>query len=244
MKRIFAAVLLLLLAAPAWGQDFEKAMEAYDRGDYAAALEELRVLAEQGHVLAQRKLGIIYATSFGVPRNFAEAVKWYRKAADQGNADAQLMLGVRYEHGDGVPRDHAQAVKWYRKAAEQGHAEAQTHLGAKYAAGQGVSQDLREAAMWYAKAADQGYARAQALLAFMYVEGQAVPKDYVLAYKWLNLAAFEFRTIDPVMYRKLTIMFRDMIETVMTPDQIAEAQRLVREWKPKKEPPVSEAASQ
>ena len=34
MKRIFAAMLLLLLAAPAWGQDFEKGLESYERRDY------------------------------------------------------------------------------------------------------------------------------------------------------------------------------------------------------------------
>ncbi len=34
MKRILAALLLLTLAAPAWGQDLEKGFQAYERGDY------------------------------------------------------------------------------------------------------------------------------------------------------------------------------------------------------------------
>ena len=52
MKRILTALLLLTLAAPAWRQDYEKGMAAYDRGDYATALREFRPLAEQGHVSA------------------------------------------------------------------------------------------------------------------------------------------------------------------------------------------------
>ncbi len=38
MKRILAALLLLTLAAPAWGQDFEKGLEAYDQRDNATAI--------------------------------------------------------------------------------------------------------------------------------------------------------------------------------------------------------------
>ncbi len=33
MKRILAALLLLTLAAPAWAQDFEKALEAFEQRD-------------------------------------------------------------------------------------------------------------------------------------------------------------------------------------------------------------------
>ncbi len=36
MKRVTAfAVLLVVLAAPVWGQDFNKGLAAYERGDYA-----------------------------------------------------------------------------------------------------------------------------------------------------------------------------------------------------------------
>ena len=46
MNRILAALLLLTLAAPASGQDFEKGSQAYERGDYATALSEWHPLAE------------------------------------------------------------------------------------------------------------------------------------------------------------------------------------------------------
>ena len=93
--------------------------------------------------------------------------------------------------------------------------------------GKVVPQDDAEAVRWYRLAADQGMAIAQAKLGIMYLYGKGVPQDYVTAHMWFNIAAS--RGEENV--RKL----RDIVVDIMTPDQIAEAQRLAREWKPKKE---------
>ena len=61
MKRILAALLLLTLAAPAWGQDLEKGLRAYEQRDYATALREFRPLDEQGGAITQYFLGLMYA---------------------------------------------------------------------------------------------------------------------------------------------------------------------------------------
>ncbi len=100
MKRVTAfAVLLVVLAAPAWA-DFSDGVAAYDRGDYATAFSEWKPLAEQGNAGAQFNLGVMYYKGRGVPQDYAEAVKWYRKAAEQGNAGAQFNLGhVRQRPG-------------------------------------------------------------------------------------------------------------------------------------------------
>ncbi len=103
MKRILAALLLLTLAAPAWGQDYEKGMQAYERGDYATALHDWRPLAERGYAMGQAILGVIYGNGQGVSQDYSEAVKWFRKAAEQGYAGAQNNLGVMYANGQGVP---------------------------------------------------------------------------------------------------------------------------------------------
>ena len=54
-----AVVLVLALALPATvlAADFQAGLEAYKRGDYATALEELRPLAEQSDAGAQYTLG-------------------------------------------------------------------------------------------------------------------------------------------------------------------------------------------
>ena len=58
----------------------------------------------------------------------------------------------------------------------------------------------------------------------MYDQGQGVPQDYIQAHMWFNLAGASGDADG--------IKERDAIAGKMTPDQIAEAQRLAREWKP------------
>ncbi len=140
MRYFLAAIFLyLMLATPTWASS-EEARAAYERGDYATALQLSRLLAEQGSADGQVFLGVMYEYGQGVPKDLSEAVAWYRKAAEQGNASGQVSLGVMYLSGQGVSKDAAEkdaaeAVKWFRKAAEQGHARGQINLGEMYATG-------------------------------------------------------------------------------------------------------------
>jgi TPR repeat protein len=134
-----------------------------------------------------------------------------------------------YRKGQGVVQDYAQAAAWYGKAADQGSADAQVYLGGMYEPGQGVVQDYAQAAAWYRKAAAQGSAGvsldAQLSLGKLYANGQGVKQDYVQAYMWFNLAAAKANWARDK---------RDSLAAKLTPDQIEEAQRLAREWKPTK----------
>jgi hypothetical protein len=135
-------VFLLLALAPAYGQDFQKGMEAANSGDYATALKELRPLAEQGHADAQSNLGYMYANGQGVPQDYVEAARWYRLAAEQGEAWAQYSLGNMYNNGEGVAQNYAEAARWYRLAAEQGDDES---LAKAQAAEQAAAEQLAAA---------------------------------------------------------------------------------------------------
>jgi len=159
--------------------------------------------------------------------DYAEAVRWWRKAADAGNADAQYNLGLAYLNEE-VGDDYGEPVLWFRKAAEQGHAEALFTLGWMYDSCFGVPRDYAEAVRWYRKAADQGFAGAQHNLGRMYYNGFGVPQDYVQAYMWASLAASVSTEDD----RKKYSSARDAIAARMTPGQVADAQRLTREWRP------------
>ena len=64
--------------------DLKAGWEAYERGDYEAALKELRPLAQEGDPAAQTNLGMMYDFGFGVPQDDKEAVRWYRLAAAAG----------------------------------------------------------------------------------------------------------------------------------------------------------------
>ena len=115
---VVAAALLVTLAAPAWA-GLREGWAAYDRGDYATAMQELRPVAEQGDAYAQSLLGTMYYDGEGVPQDYALAVEWYRKAAEQGQPFAAYNLGNLYFFGEGVPQDLVHAFIWYDRAASQ-----------------------------------------------------------------------------------------------------------------------------
>jgi TPR repeat protein len=166
--------------------------------------------------------------------DFHTAYRVYKPLAEQGNARAQFNIGMMYESGRGVPQNYAEMMKWYRKAAEQGHALAQFNLGLQYSKGQGVQRDYAEGVKWYRKAADQGDVDAMGNLGYMYLNGLGVPRDNVLAHMWSNLATMQFPASEQ-RKRQIAEGNMDIAASKMTPAQIAEAQKLAREWKPKKE---------
>ena len=104
--------------------------------------------------------------------------------------------------------------------------------GTRYDNGRGVPQDDAEAARWYRLAADQGHADAQFNLGLGYATGKGVPQDYVESHMWFNLSAAQSSGDD----RDKSVKGRDSVAELMTNEQIAEAQRRAREWKPTPEP--------
>lgn len=121
-------------------------------------------------------------------------------------------------------QDFTNYMRALRSDAERGDANDQLALGIEYADGLRVPQDYAEAVLWYRRAADQGYLPAQVLLGDTYATGRGVKQDYVQAHMWYNLAAAQGD--------RLAVQVRDDLAKRMTPDQIAEAQKLAREWKP------------
>ena len=116
-----------------------------------------------------------------------------------------------------------------RESGSPGACEAQLHLGWLYddLGGVGVLRDYTMARQWYEKAAEQGNAEAQFNLGTLYRFGAGGPKNNVRAYMWFTLAAEhyedeDFQRVKPEEFRK-----------DVTPAQMAEAQKMAREWKPK-----------
>ncbi len=176
---------------------------------------------------------LVTAAVFQLPAQQNEAdrkvLAEIRAGADKGDAKAQYELGRAFFSGTlGVAKDEAEAVKWFRKAAEQNVADAQYSLGVCYANGQGVTEDDAESVKWFRKAAEQNFADAQYNLGVYYDSGEGVAKDEVEAYKWWLLAAGQGN--DDAKYN-MTI-----VENKMSREQIAEGQRLARDFKPRKVP--------
>jgi TPR repeat protein len=133
---------------------------------------------------------------------------------------------MRYEKGMVVPQNYPEAVRWYQLSAMQGYPGGQYKLCEMSERGQGLPQDYQEALRWCGLAADQGHGPAMFKLGRLYDTGHGVPRDVLRAHMWYNLAsAYGYEEGKK---------WRDRLAAddafVMTPDQIAEAQKLAREW--------------
>lgn len=111
-------VIALVFAATAARADFKDGLDAYNRGDFAAALEQWRPLAESGNPQAQTALAEMYFNGRGVSQDREAAAAWLRKAAQQGHVGAQYALAQMYIHGEGVTQDNIQAYAWLLRASE------------------------------------------------------------------------------------------------------------------------------
>ena len=160
IKKIITGLTLSLLLASgvavASAGDFNKGLKALAAGDFKTVLAEWIPLAEQGHVIAQNNLGVMYANGNGVLENDKTAAKWLTLATEQGFAEAQYELGGMYARGEGVPANAKTALKLLTLSAEQGFGEAQTRLGLTYYTGNGVQADNIRAYMWFNLAAKNG----------------------------------------------------------------------------------------
>jgi TPR repeat protein len=126
-----------------------------------------------------------------------------------------------------------------RKLAQGGDASAQNELGLLYYEGKGIPQDHRKAKEWFDKAVEQGHAGAQVNLGTLYLRGEGAPQSSQMALFWFTRAAAQE---DALAFAKLVSMYaqgsadaRDALAKQMMPAQIAEAQRLAREWRPREE---------
>ena len=169
---------------------FEKGLEYEKQGDYVNAMQFYLQASQENNAEAQLRIGMMYFTGKGVPKDRAETEKWYELSAQNGNAHALNILGSWYEYGsDGYTVDYQKAADFYSKAAKIGHAKSQCHLGRFYYRGDGVERDLHEAFKWYSKSAEQGYPMAQKLLGSMYELGEFVEQDYKKAHDLYRASA-------------------------------------------------------
>jgi len=115
MKQLLVSLALVLPLVAHAG--FDEAVQAYGTGDYATALAEFKVLADQGKPEAQYFMGLFYHNGFGVPRDQSESAKWFLKAARQGDARSQYYVGIMAEKGQGVEKDPVAAHRWLSLSA-------------------------------------------------------------------------------------------------------------------------------
>src|ERR687897_366581 len=91
---VASAAASLFIGAAAAAADVKKGVDAWQAGNFGAAVAEWRPLADQGDADAQFNLGQAYKLGRGVPMDLRLAQGWYEKAAGQGHGQAQAILGL------------------------------------------------------------------------------------------------------------------------------------------------------
>jgi cell division septation protein DedD len=157
-----AAALAAIAFSPALA-DVRRGIEAWQAGNYPAAIAEWRPLADGGDADAQFNMGQAYMLGRGVPSDQKAAQGWYEKAARQGHEPAQANLGLLlFQNGQ-----REAAMPWIEKAAAYGDPRAQYVLGTALFNGDIVAQDWVRAYALMTRSAAQGLAPASTSLTEM-----------------------------------------------------------------------------
>lgn len=214
-RAFLLAMMAGLLAAPALALDpslpeatpreaLREGLQAYFNGDKKRAATALEVAANEGHPLAQWKLGKMYAQGDGIGEDDAKAFDLFRRLASQHAddnphtamasvvANAFVELGNYYRRGlesAGVQKNAGQAVNLFTHAAVYfGDPEAQFYLARMYLDGEGVSRDPGRAIKWLGLAARKNHVPSQAMLGDLLLHGGEVPARPELGMMWLIVA--------------------------------------------------------
>src|SRR3569623_736673 len=151
---VLAAAAATFAAAPgaAWA-DVKAGVEAWQRGDFAAAVAEWRPLADKGDPDAQYNLGQAYKTGRGVPADLRIAQTWYEKAAQQGHPQAAANLGlILFQNGA-----KQRAIPWLKIAADADAPRSEYVLGTALFIGDVAGKDWPRAFALMSRAAAQGF---------------------------------------------------------------------------------------
>jgi uncharacterized protein len=175
---------------------------------------------------ARRDLASIFPFPELTPEKIEEAKELVNKETPGAVAKVEADIAA----------DEQKQFETNKSDAENGNPMDQVFVGLDYAKGLGVPKDEVEAAKWYRRAALQGNSSGECCFGVMCMEGTGVPQDFVEAYKWFNLAAAQDDSSAPGN--------RAFVARKMTPDQIAEAQRLSTAFVPQKETSSTNSTSQ
>jgi len=160
---ILLAAIMLATSAHAADSTVKAGVEAWQRGEHAAAVAIWRPLADKNDADALFNLGQAYRLGLGVKLDLATAQGLFERAARLGHLDAQTSLGLLlFQNGNRIG-----AMRWLKSAAERGEPRALLIYGTALFNGDGTERDLVKAYAYVSRAAAQGLAPAKDTLAQM-----------------------------------------------------------------------------
>ncbi len=126
--------------------------------------------------------------------------------------------------------DYATALLAFRLLAESRTVTARFKSNAHYRLGlmhDFVYDDREQAARHFSRAAELGHVKAQLRLSERYYSAVGVALDYVRAYMWSSVAA---KLVENEFDKHIAVGNRDDLAEIMSPAEIAKAQKLALAW--------------
>lgn len=158
-----------------------------------SVFDEFLAAAKEGHVVAQREVGVRYSKGIGVAKNLNSAFKWFKQAAKSGDVAAMVALGNCYKNGEGASVDAARAAGWYETAAEKGDPIGKFEWGCCLEAGEGVKKDEARAEGLFKIAAEKGHPAAHTKLGLMSKNNAGVAASWFYKAAKLHDAEGQYR---------------------------------------------------
>lgn len=203
--------------------------------DPIKAVKWYKLAASQHDSYAMNMVGEMYLRGETPQRDYHAALYYFRKAANNGLKQAKFNLCSMYYQDQDLATDYGTEVEKLHVQAHAANPLAPYEMARMYmdgTAAESHAQDYGKAVRWFRMAAQQGMPDAQIELGQLYEKGLGVPQDYVMAHMWFNVAASLLSNTYVGGEREDAGQLRDTIALKMTPQQVADAQALARDWRP------------
>ena len=151
-------------------------------------------------------------------------ILWMLSVAAPARADYEA--GIRnYE-----AKRYLDAINEFTVLAERGHGGSEFMIGVMYFYGAGVPKDTGVAAVWFHKSALKGHPPAQLAFGSIHIRGVGVEQNLTDAYMWLTLATQS--NVPGLVTQAATL--RDDAQKKMNAQQVEDARRSARVWRPRR----------
>ena len=182
-----------------WSDEYESAVKVLADKESSddkilQALQQLRVEADKGNILAMHDMGKYNDESY-----YEKALQGFLQiepSAKKLRPYIQYRIGKMYLYGSGTEKATEAAFKWLEQSAIAGNKYAQHNLANMFCYGTGTQKDLSKAFLWYSEAARLGMRFADYALAQMYYYGSGVEQNIELAQEYYRKALFAFLSYD------------------------------------------------
>lgn len=188
---------------------------------------EIEGKARQGDGESQWILADLYNKGLCVNKDEKEALKWIIKSSDNGYKKAFYDRALYHKEGIGSEKDSKLAFYWAKKSATTNDVSAYRLLSGMYITGEGTPANYKESLKWALKGAETGDYNSQALVATILASQEF--NNPIEAYKWALLAKnSNEENIQKIAQEKI-----EKLESVLSTQQVQEAQNRAQNWKPK-----------